>query len=137
MNICLVGCGKSKLDEPSQAQDLYTGSLFRKASAYANLKQFDSWGILSAKHGLLMPWDVIAPYNVAMSDLSPMKRAAWCRDTNRQIVGRWGDESTFTVLAGKPYLCALEGLTTWLPLEGMGIGERLHWLTVAIKREGQ
>jgi len=130
-HVCLVGCGKSKLDESALAQDLYTGALFRKSRAYA--EQFcDDWGILSAKHGLVLPGERIGPYNVAMCDLSPERRARWCDDTYWQILRQWGRERQFTVLAGEPYLCATAGLAAVYPMRGMGIGERLRWLTRAL-----
>ena len=70
--VYLVGCGKSKLDHPAPARHIYTGSLFQKALEYAEMKALregaDIW-ILSAKHGLLSPGDIIDPYDLALTSL--------------------------------------------------------------------
>lgn len=44
MKIALVSCCKTKLDYPSQAQDLYIGDLFKKQRQYVE-KQYDGWMI--------------------------------------------------------------------------------------------
>jgi len=68
-----VGCGKGKLDHATKARYLYTGSLFRKANAYC-IANYDEWFILSAKHGLLDPNDVIDPYDLSLKILGADER---------------------------------------------------------------
>jgi hypothetical protein len=50
MKVVLVACGKSKRPEACPARELYTGTLFRKARAWAE-RHGDAWAILSARHG--------------------------------------------------------------------------------------
>ena len=59
--VYLVACVSQKKETCDQAQYLYTSALFTKARAYA-LRHADRWYILSAKHGLVPPEEVIDPY---------------------------------------------------------------------------
>lgn len=55
--IVLIGCSKSKLDEPAPARELYTGQLFKKAVAWTE-RQGHQWFVISALHGLVDPQSV-------------------------------------------------------------------------------
>jgi len=52
LTICLVGCGKSKLDRAAPAKDLYTGSLFRAARAFAEQTVSRIKELIFPLHGL-------------------------------------------------------------------------------------
>lgn len=149
--IVLVGCGKGKLVRPAKAKDLYTGQLFKKARAYAE-KHGELWRILSAKYGLLDPEEVVEPYDETIAGKSVKDRRMWSVvvrnainsslliwvNTNWDGIREWQcDPVKFVCLAGEPYLtffdigekeirkfCIIEK-----PLEGMGIGKRLQWLS--------
>ncbi len=141
--VVLVGCGKSKLDHSAPAQDLYTGPLFRKARAWAE-KHGDEWGILSAKHFLVMPDQVLKPYEKKLSDLSEDHLCRWVVTTNRQIRYRWKlweGQIRVICLAGKDYAQAFDSDWLWpkakikaeYPLSGMGIGKRIQFLGAEVK----
>jgi hypothetical protein len=74
--IALVSCVKSKQTKRAQAKDLYTSPLFRRARRYAE-QAADRWFILSAKHGLLDPLKVIAPYEQTLAPMADRKQWAW------------------------------------------------------------
>lgn len=74
--MALVGCGKAKLDVAAPARDLYTGPLFRAARAHVEAR-YEHWGILSAKHRLVEPDRVLAPYDVCLDDLSEVEQWVW------------------------------------------------------------
>lgn len=74
--IILIGCGKLKRDNICAARDLYCGSLFDSRRQYAE-RQIAPWLILSAKHGLLNPDTIVSPYDLVISDLSPLDQVAW------------------------------------------------------------
>ena len=133
MNVCLIGCVRTKLSHAAEACDLYISPLFKKSRAYAELN-CDEWGILSAKHGLVLPGEKIGPYDVRLDRLSRDRRQVWCEETFQQIVKQWGTGATYTILAGAPYLCATAGLDAIYPLEGLQIGERLRWLNEQLER---
>lgn len=61
----LVGCASQKLQRRAPAREHYVSQLFKKASAYAELT-CDRWYILSAKHGLVRPDEIIEPYDMRL-----------------------------------------------------------------------
>ncbi len=132
--IVLIGCGKEKLPHRAKAKDLYTGTLFKKSRAYAE-KFGDDWGILSAKHGVLYPDEMVEPYDLALQDLDREKLEDWIRETNGDLRRRWPGEF-FVCLAGELYGRAFQrpvNLQAEFPLAGLGLGERLQALNVALR----
>ena len=66
MTVVLVACSKSKAPAAARARDLYTGGLFRLSVRYAESRGLP-WAVLSAKHGLLDPDQVVEPYSHSFS----------------------------------------------------------------------
>jgi hypothetical protein len=138
MNIVLVGCGAKKLDRPAPAGELYIGTLFQAARAWAE-KFGDRWYILSAMHAMVPPEQQLYPYNVSMADLDANRRAEWAGRviSMMEYEGLLVNSHTWTFLAGKAYieplLPLLEGLEIKTPLAGMGIGKRTAWLQAAVR----
>ena len=156
--IALVGCGATKLDHAAPAQDLYTGQLFRKARAYAEATA-DAWYILSAKHGVLRPEQVVAPYDARVPK-GKADRLRWGRmaasELSQRVIHDLGvdlvmrgshlafppDSFHLVFLAGRDYVDPLTEALTWSgrtdtftaeePMKGLGIGHRLQWLTRAV-----
>jgi len=136
--IALVSCASQKGSRPAPAQDLYISDLFRKASTYAS-QTADEWYILSAKYGLVPPNRLISPYNVTLKQLPAAERRAWAArvaaDLRRVI--KAGDHVVF--LAGEAYRAGLvdairaQGCTVAVPMQGLGIGQQLHWLNEHLK----
>lgn len=131
--IALVSCVNKKAAEPQPAADLYQSAWFKKASAYA--KQIsDRWFILSAKHGLILPGEVIKPYDETLNNMKAAERRSWAEKVTKQIqeVVQEGDQVLF--LAGVkyrenliPFLTEL-GCAVEVPMEGLRIGEQMSWL---------
>lgn len=134
----LVGCASQKLERPALAKELYVSQLFKKASAYAD-RTCDCWYILSAKHGLVRPDQVIEPYDVRL--VSGAKAApsidAWASMVREQLAAELAAELagienvTLIALAGEQYRTALRH-SRWpceVPMKGLGIGQQLAWLT--------
>lgn len=127
MRVGLVACGKGRRAAPAAAQDFYTGTLFRKASAYC-AETYDDWYILSPKHGLITPDTVIAPYDLSLRVLSADERRAWARRVLAQIRERGLGDATFFLHAGQRYAEHLVPvLHAERPLAGLGIGQQLAW----------
>lgn len=57
------------------AENLYCSDLFYKSRRYAQA-HYDAWLILSAKHGLVRPRDVIEPYDCKLTSLSLEEKKA-------------------------------------------------------------
>lgn len=135
-----IGCGKTKLSHPAPARELYTGNLFKQRRAYAErMSAGRPWFILSAKHGLLAPDDVVKPYDLTMADLKPVDRAAWhiavvhglldCADDDDDL-----SKISFEIHAGADYCHPLAKILelvgfgkVTLPVAHMGIGHQLEW----------
>jgi hypothetical protein len=138
--IVLVSCAGSKLSRPAEAKDLYVSSLFQKSRAYAE-RVGRAWFVLSAKHGLLRPGDVIEPYDVTLKELTYLDRRAWAEQVFARLVPQLGEGDRVVFLAGATYrehlekLLASKGIETEAPMEGLGIGKQLQWLSRAPGRK--
>jgi hypothetical protein len=125
----LIACSNQKGDKPAQASHLYTSPLFQRSRGFVQHFYCDFWAVLSAKHGLVMPDQVIEPYNLALAHLSTHEYSTWMTKVRGQLIQRWGLEAQYVVLAGEQYAAALAGFpTVHKPLAGMNIGNRLQWL---------
>ena len=128
--IYLVACCDRKLREPAPARLLYRSCLFRLAREYAEAAG-GRWVILSALHGVVLPEQVIAPYDVRM----PSSREAaerWAQGVASALQQLAGEHPTrFVSLCGAEYTRHLGDLHPHViehPLAGLAIGKRLQWL---------
>lgn len=132
--IALVSCVSSKEPHAAPARDLYTSALFRKAREYAE-RNADAWYVLSAKYGLVDPNRVIEPYDVTLNRMGVAQRRAWAAKVRLELekVVRPGD--TVVMLAGAHYREGLmgalraRGVRVEVPMQGLGIGKQLQWLS--------
>jgi hypothetical protein len=130
MTIGLVACSKTKANHRALARDLYQGTLFRRAAAYAE-QRCDAWYILSARHGLVRPTSVLEPYDAYIGDLSADQRRQWAARVTQALdaEGVLRYCRSWVVLAGNAYRQYLDLPGQVLtPLGGMGIGEQIAWL---------
>jgi len=129
--IYLVACVAKKLDREAPAADLYQSDWFRKARAYVRM-QGEPWYILSAKHGLVAPDDLVAPYEQTLNTMGAKERRAWAKPVMRSVLQL--APAKVIILAGRKYRDDLiaplrgEGIEVVVPMEGLGIGEQLQWL---------
>lgn len=129
----VVGCGKSKLTRPAPAAELYTGSLFRAARRYCEARG-EPWVIASGKLGLVLPGEVIEPYD-QRAPMSPSGAERWARVCVERLLRVAGGPVYVELLAGAAYAGPLSselwrvGCANGEPLQGMGLGKRLSWLT--------
>lgn len=139
--IVIIGCGKAKLATKAPARDLYTGSLFATRRRYAESRA-SLWFVVSAKHGLLSPDEVISPYDQVLSDLLEVDRAAWAVGVVGQLLDELDDhvrlrDVAVEIHSGTDYADPLHdvmvavGMRPVLPLRGLGIGEQLAWYAQA------
>ncbi len=133
-DLILIGCVKSKLEHPAPAKDLYTSALFRKERAYAE-SSGKPWFILSAKHGLVSPDEVIEPYDVYLKTMPDAYRAWWGRTVVSQLAEAFGPVGgvSIEVHASAAYVdqilssLTMEGARVVTPLQGLTMGQRLAW----------
>lgn len=143
LRVALVSCGKAKVEHPAPAREFYTGSLFRAARAHVEAQSYDAWWILSARHYLVHPDDILAPYEAALTNAPDEYLPQWAHQVdasfrcNRPGYGVWtqnGGDLTVDIFAGKVYVDPLMALPAkwqdmWTvnePHHGMQIGERLQ-----------
>ncbi|MFK4706064.1 hypothetical protein ABIC83_002903 [Roseateles asaccharophilus] len=130
--LVLVACGAQKLPHAAAAQDLYTGDLFKKSRAWA--ERFGSrWMILSAKHGLVAPDQVIEPYDVTLNLLGLDALAEWDTRVSAEFarlgLDSYGSARGVVVLAGRRYRRWIESRPgVEVPMRGLGIGQQKAWL---------
>lgn len=141
MRLCLVACVGLKRPEPSSAADLYQSAWFLKARAYAE-RTADHWFILSAEYGLLSPSAVVAPYDRTLNDMAAGQRCEWADRVRRQMIDLMPPVDEIVVLAGVRYREFLmpelrsRASSVVVPMQGLGIGRQLAWLTMRL-RSGQ
>lgn len=133
----LVSCSKSKLDVAAPAWKLYSPSwVFRKSAEYVS-RRCGVWHVLSAKHGVVDPDQVLEPYDVTLVGASKAVRNRWAARVLKQLRDRYaGKTVTFVLMAGERYADALDGIehADWIratveqPMRGMSTGARRKWL---------
>jgi hypothetical protein len=109
LHVGLVSCGAHKQSFPAPAELLYTSKLFRRSRAFA-VNTMDRWFILSAKHGLLSPDEIVSPYDKALSNEPASKRVAWARGVSEKLDHSVARNASLVLLAADPYRQPLERL---------------------------
>jgi hypothetical protein len=138
--VVLVSCGAQKAAERTEARNLYTSTLFRKARLFAE-KYGDEWFILSGLHGLVKPEEKIGPYEFKLTQRRPAERDAWGDRIARQLRATVPRGSTIIIVAGKLYRENIEhklirfGFEVETPTEGKGLYELMRFLTEQTKTE--
>jgi len=133
--LIILGCVAEKLSHPAPARDLYVSPLWEKRRRYAEASGMP-WVILSAEYGLVLPEQVIAPYDRALALAPPAERRGWAAAVCPQVVDhcRHLGIALVEVHAGAAYVenGLIEGLNAagirvlW-PLRGKRIGEQSSW----------
>ena len=100
--VFLVSCGKRKQSSAVPAAELYISNRFQKTRASVEATGCP-WFILSAKHGLLAPNQIIAPYDQTLNGKPPEVRRAWAEKVKGQMDKNIPDAEIIMILAGKYY----------------------------------
>ena len=133
--IGLVGCVKKKQGLAVPARDLYVSTLFWGRRAYVE-RSCDTWWILSAKHGLVHPLEVLAPYDMTLKDMGRDERRKWSRQVLKDLesLGNPQPGDVFEIHAGSEYrnFGLVDGVRKLgcevdIPTEGLRIGVQLRF----------
>ena len=131
----LISCTKKKKDHKCKASEMYSASdLFRKAYAYCT-KSYDNVAILSAKYGLLYPFEEIEPYNVTLNNMTVNQVKKWSDDVFQEFLIKvsLNDLGLVYFHAGKRYreylvpMLEKMDLKCEVPLKNLSIGKQLEW----------
>jgi hypothetical protein len=136
LEVALVGCGKLKAKEQGlAAKDLYTGVPFRLAYSHAKATA-DDVHILSALHGLVNPFAMLAPYDFSMVQMPPSMHIEWGRRVLGDLKAAYPMRRLKIVFyAGTQYIRPIMRAVTdearyWTfhdPLKGLDLFERIRW----------
>lgn len=133
INFVLISCSKSKLETKAPARELYTGSLFNKAVAWAERHQHP-WFIVSALYGLVTPDQQLPPYDFTLKQLRARERQAWAQRAISEL-GKYASSGSHALLImpglyRRHIQTALlkRGITYENPVQGMKIGQQMKWL---------
>jgi len=125
VNVGLVACCAGKRGFACEAQHLYCSPLFVLSVLAA--RTLDDWAILSAKHGLVLPRETVAPYEETLNDMPEAPRKEWAAKVSAQIDSKW-PRARFVVFAGDRYQAAFAGKDWVDALRSLPIGKRLKAL---------
>ncbi len=136
VTVALVGCGKLKAARTDlRAKDLYVGVPFRMAFRHA-CATADDVHILSALHGLVDPYAMLAPYDFSMVQIPPSKHLAWGRNILNSLKAEYPMRRLKIVFyAGQQYIrpimrSIVDEDRYWTfenPLEGKDLFQRIGW----------
>lgn len=133
--LLLLGCVKLKRDTAQAAKDLYCSPLWTARRGYAEASG-RPWFIVSAFYGLIEPDEQIAPYDLALAELSAADRRAWAEQVVSSLERRFGTltGATVEIHAGGAYRRALEpllrarGASPQSPTATIsGVGTQIAW----------
>jgi Family of unknown function (DUF6884) len=104
MRVGLVGCVKTKVSHAAQARDLYSSALFRGRRAFVE-STCDRWFVLSAKHGLVSPDEVLEPYEETLNGKPTAEKRLWAATVLGELdaVGFDFPALAFEIHAGAEY----------------------------------
>ena len=133
VRLYLVSCVGKKAHRPVPAKDLYRSTWFMLARAWVE-REAAPWFILSAKHGLVHPDAVIAPYDETLNTMRVAARRDWAERVKLQMDEMLPNADEVVVFAGRRYREYIEEhlrtrfKSVRVPMERLRIGEQLRWL---------
>lgn len=142
--VVIIPCGKRKVWRrepgrgPAPARDAYVSTPFCLARRFAELYG-DRYYVLSAKHGLLAP-DELIPADYDVTFLRPETNPISVEVIRRQLAAALPAPGGYKVIAlgGREYLMAIEeacaplAITPHFPFAGLPVGKSLAALRRAI-----
>jgi hypothetical protein len=85
--VALIGSSGATADEPRAAGELFRSDGFARSREHARHSRLP-WFVLSAKHGLLDPDEVISPHEIQIDDQPTAYRTAWGEWVVAQLADR-------------------------------------------------
>ncbi len=134
--ILIISCVglKDSSKEKIKAEDRYISTYFNLMKKYAK-QNYNEWYILSAKYGLLKPFDLIDNYNISFYDKNSISKEDLIKTIPKHLFNQEID-----VLLGSIYLEKLNGILKINNLfkeEPRTIGYKLQYLKQLLKRKGK
>lgn len=132
--IALVAASRRQRGTICRATEQYDRSpVFRRARDFCE-RTYGEWYILSARHYVLLPQQVIGPDDTSVHILDADGRFVWAKHVTRILIARQersAEPIRFALYASQRYADLLRRaaptLTFELPLSRLGLVERLRW----------
>lgn len=140
--LCIIPCGKKKIWDkcpdigPTEAREVYISPFGKACQAYAS-QFFTHWVILSAKHGFLLPTDIVKE-NYDLAFHSKSSEIIHIEQLKKQVMDKnLLDFDEIVLLAGKKHKKVVtqlypEEIITFLLAGCKGIGYMLQRLKGAV-----
>lgn len=132
--IALVAASRRQRGTICRAAEQYDLSpVFRRAREYCE-RTYPEWYILSARHYMLSPQQVIGPDDLSIHTLEAGERLAWAHRVARELFARQersAEPLQFALYTSQRYVDLLlrvaPTLAIELPLSGLSLTQRLRW----------
>lgn len=140
MEVAVINCGAEKQYKKCKAKDLYTGSLFVASRKFAQ-SNYSQYCILSAKYHVLMPDDIVKPYDMFLGNFTKQQKQEWWQETAKQLMVKFSTGTKFDFYVGQDYV---EGILPILDsnniqyecfLNHLGMGYKIQWFQQHIKKK--
>ena len=132
-SILLLACSDQKTQNTAPAGQLYASERFDLARKLAEAHA-DRWFIASAKHGLLHPNSIVAPYDRALPNIDDAERGCWSRRVLDQLRPYITDNVQVVCLGDEEYFQEISAWLTarrilvFVPFQHLPKGKRIPWL---------
>jgi hypothetical protein len=128
--VLIAGTGQ-QASEKAEAKDLYTNPLVNLSLQYALSRRPDDIFILSGKHYLVKPDEVVEPYDAYLSTMKADELKSWSDEVLRRLseVSDLQRDKFIILAAGKYRKHLLEEIANYeLPTEGLSLTEQRDFL---------
>lgn len=137
--ICFVGCTKHKKSYKCKASELYSESVnFRKQINIISKIYKCEYYILSAKHGLVNPSDILEPYDLSLYNMNTKEIEKWVENVKNQMNDVFDCKNIHAIfLCGEKYRKNLLDIfySYEEPFKGLGIGQQMQKMNEMLKEE--
>lgn len=140
--IYLISCSEYKHIVELPAEQLYRSRHFKMSKKYiaSLLSEGDCWYILSAKHGILHPKQVVVPYNQALTPMRAEDRRVWGTKVLSQLSLLSNPGDRIVLLVGEFYRNAIVpglkalGYAVEEPFKSIGMGDAYHLMKERVEQ---
>ncbi len=133
--LTLVACVSGKLDHAAPAEELYQGQWWKAAKGFAQMRP-GSWYALSARHGIVSPSQMLAPYDETLIGKPKTERIQWSEKVIEQLGAIAAPGAEITFVTGRKYREFVipklltnpnEVWTARVPAAGLNIGQQIQF----------
>lgn len=132
-DVAIITCGLKKKKVAAPAQDFYTGTSFRVYCTYVS-ENFKNWVILSAKYGMVLPSQVLEPYDTYIKDLSAEDKRILMNRFICSLKDTFPKAGKFIFFVSDAYKKAIlevisgYNISVEFPFEGLRFGQKLQFM---------